>query len=120
MAVKSTKTKKPAKRKKPAVAVKRKRAVLEVSSLGVAPEHVLEVIAQHDALVPAHPAPTLAPPLNLPGELALLSRPLVSSRTAFWLGVGFGMFVVGVLGALTWQFIRVEVVEAVVLGLTRS
>lgn len=119
MAVKTTKTKKRVRRSKPA-GVSKRRAVLQASSLGIAPEYVLEIIPREQASVPAHLPPVLPPPLNLPGELALFNRPLVSSRTSFWLGVGFGMLVVGVLGALTWQFIKVEVVEAVVLGLTRS
>ena len=119
MAVKSTKTKKVMKRRKSAITTKKKQNVLEVSSLGVAPEHVLEVIAREEASVPDHRPPVLPPPLNLPGELALFKRPLVSTRTSFWLGVGFGMFVVGVLTILTWEFVKVEIVEAVVLGLGR-
>ncbi|MDO8505376.1 MAG: hypothetical protein Q7S48_02270 [bacterium] len=117
MVKKSTKIKKVVRRRKSAATAKRKPAVLEASSIGIAPEHVLEIIAQHEAVVPIHPVPTLAPPGNLPGERILFRRPLVSSRTSFWLGVGFGMFVVGVLTVLTWEFVKVEIVEAVVLGL---
>ena len=118
MAVKRAKTKKIIRRKK-SVTIAKKRSLLEVSSLGVAPEHVLEVIAREEAFVSDYRPPVLPPPLNLPGELALFKRPLVSTRTSFWLGVGFGMFVVGVLTILTWEFVKVEIVEAVVLGLGR-
>lgn len=119
MAVKTTKTKKVMKRKKSAITAKKKRTVLEAGSLGVSPEHVLEVIAREEASVPDHRPPVLPPPLNLPGEINLFQRPLVSTRTSFWLGVGFGMLVVGVLTVLTWEFVKVEIVEAVVLGLGR-
>ena len=46
-----------------------------------------------------------------------IHQPLVSHRTSFWLGVGFGIFVVGVLSLLVWQLVRVDFVEAVVIGL---
>ncbi len=119
MAVKTIKTKKAVKRRKTAVVAKRKRAMLSASSIGIAQEHVLEIIGQKEVFVPAYFSSALQPPNNLPGEQGLFRRPLVSTRTSFWLGVGFGMFVVGVLTVLTWEFVKVEIVEAVVLGLGR-
>lgn len=114
------KTKKAVRRRKPGIKTNKKRGVLEASSLGVAPEQVREARINPEVMAPAYAMSALTAPQNFVGGLNVFQRPLVSYRTAFWLGVGLGMLIVGVLGALIWQFVKVELVEAVVLGLTRS
>lgn len=107
-------------------------SILEASTLGIQPEHIVSVMVSSSSTplesdASASPAVSLPPP-NLPIEPEddgrvrgdFFRRSLVSPRTSFWLGVGFGMFVVGTLMALTWQLFKVELVRAVVLGLTRT
>ena len=96
----------------------RKKAVplLDASALGVVPEQ----LAFAQGVKPQLISFASMPPPNLPIEpideikpqMSILHRPLVSGRTSFWLGVGLGMFIVGVLTALAWKLLTVEAVQA--------
>lgn len=48
---------------------------------------------------------------------SVFHKPLLGGRASFWIGVGVGVFIVGVLSLLIWQFIKVDLVRAVVVGL---
>ncbi len=108
----------------------RLQAVLEketisAEALGINPQQLVGNLLT----APVNVSTEITVPVNLPiadatGEpevkvyKSFVHRPLVGHRTAFWFGVGFGFFVVGVLALLTWQVLRASVVEAVVVGLT--
>ena len=96
-------------RKKPAV-------LLDAGSLGIASEQLVDQDGIKPALFSPVPKAEDVPPANLPvapfEEKPLFHRPLVSGRTSFWLGVGFGMFVVGVLTFVAWKLLTVEAVQA--------
>lgn len=69
--------------------------------------------------------PALAARSSVPTSIPLVqcssfTRPLVGARTSFWLGVGFGIFVIGVLGYLAVRLFQAELAEAVVAGLTQA
>lgn len=48
----------------------------------------------------------------------ILHQPLVSYRASFWIGVGFGALVVGILAILAWELLRVDTLEAIVVSLS--
>lgn len=88
--------------------------------LGIAPGQLVRAVRSFQAAD--------EPPQNLPvaesGDSDLrvprfIHRPLTSPRASFWLGVGFGVLIVGSLALLTWELLKFEVVEAVVVGLAR-
>lgn len=70
---------------------------------------------------------TALPPDNLPIEhpqkvcvpIAIVRRRrhLLPARAAFWVGMGFGIFITGVLGYLVWMLIIVELNRSAVIGL---
>lgn len=86
--------------------------------LGIAPGQIVRSVRSfraadeppQDLPVASNGAPTLSVP-------RFINRPLTSPRASFWLGVGFGVLVVGSLALLTWELLKFEVVEAVVVGL---
>ena len=97
--------------------------MMDAAILGVAPGQIVS----SGSIFSAPPEPD-EPPKNLPvaaenrpgwSLISAMRRPLVSTRTAFWLGAGFGVLVLGSLGILIWEVLKVEVVEAFVIGLTR-
>lgn len=92
-------------------------SVLEASVLGVAPEQLLGRAAEPPVNLPVVPVVTANLPVTPMHRIHPLHRPLVSGRTSFWLGVGFGIFVTGVLAYLAWRLYSVEIAEAIVLGL---
>ncbi|OGL67701.1 hypothetical protein A3B21_00765 [Candidatus Uhrbacteria bacterium RIFCSPLOWO2_01_FULL_47_24] len=110
-------------RKRVARKIKKSKPLIEASALGVSPDQLVESQGIKTALF--SPMPLLKnadePPVNLPvapfEEKSIFHRPLVSGRTSFWLGVGFGMFIVGVLTFVAWKLLTVETVDAVVVGL---
>ena len=94
---------------------KKSAPFLEASALGVVPEQLaIMPILKTPLFSPLSlPHSADAPPGNLPvAPLPLFHRPLVSGRTSFWLGVGFGMFVVGMLTFVAWKLLTVEAVQA--------
>ncbi len=100
--------------------VKASRAPLEASILGIASEHVVRAFGAQSAPVRAFaPGFSFAPQAPIV-ECSSFKRPLVGARTSFWLGVGFGIFVIGVLGYLAVRLFQVALAEAVVVGLTQS
>ncbi|MBI4135661.1 hypothetical protein HY477_02920 [Candidatus Uhrbacteria bacterium] len=117
-------------RKKVLLSKSRLQAVLEretlgAEALGINPQQLVGnmLTAPRTGSVKTE-VPTNLPIADAPAEpeikvyKSFSQRPLVGHRTAFWFGVGFGFFVVGVLALLTWQVLRASVVEAVVVGLT--
>ena len=97
---------------------KRTPNILTADVLGIAQEHFTQAQGVRSISVMA----STAPPPNLPiapHSPVRLREPLVAPRTSFWLGVGFGMLVVGTLVTIAWQLFRVETVEAIVVSLTR-
>ena len=93
--------------------------------IGIAPEHIL---ANREPARPVRVPLLYDAPANLPvekpGAVAafcekrdFIRRPLVPQRTSFWIGVGFGILVTGVLGYIAWQLFNVEIGEAIVLSL---
>lgn len=104
------------------VSARKPSAVLEATSLGIEPEQLVTPRWNQGApfVLPAYPPPNLpVEESSYEGSRGIMHQPLVSPRTSFWLGVGFGMLVVGTLLIVSWQILRVETVEAVVLELAR-
>ena len=119
---KITKTKKTAKQQVVG-RVKKGRAPLDAGILGIAKEHVVTSCTaspgiRATAFSPALPVSVAMQPLL--AQCPAFRRPLVGARTSFWLGVGFGIFVIGVLGYLAVRLFQAELAEAVVTGLTQS
>ena len=99
--------------------------VLEASIIGISEEQlvgdgILELQEVH------FDTQSLKTPVNLPVESEEeyhsrdrigIHESLVSPRTSFWLGVGFGIFVVGTLGIIALRLFHVAMVEAVVLNM---
>ncbi|GEM_PF-4852711 len=90
-------------------------SVLSASSIGIDPEYLA-------APVRLPVAQTLPATKNFSIEesasskMKMMRRSLVAPRTSFWLGVGFGIFVTGVLGYLVLKLYTVELAQALVLG----
>ncbi|MBI2552739.1 hypothetical protein HYW17_05575 [Candidatus Uhrbacteria bacterium] len=93
------------------------KSVLNAATLGIAKEQLINPsrVSQLPQPVPAVPQDNQ--PLQM--RPRMIHRPLAPPRISFWLGVGFGMTAVGGLLAVAWYLMRVELVEAVVVGLGR-
>ena len=101
-------------------ALKKNTGALTADALGVASDQLMQAQGARSFPVVEGGA---VPPYNLPvgARTSINIRDsLVAPRTSFWLGVGFGMLIVGALVTIAWQLFRVETVEAIVVGLTRS
>lgn len=109
-------TKKAALKRHTPAKTRKKNSILEASKVGIAPEHILSAVP--DRGLPLSLAPSFETPLAL-GNVGVFRRSLVSPRISFWLGVGFGILVIGVLLVLVWQILRVELAEAIVIGLVK-
>ncbi len=98
------------------------RVPLEASVLGIAQEHVVGPCSAPKVWTPAFASvlPGAVPVSPVFARSSNFKRPLVGARTSFWLGVGFGIFIVGVLGYLAVRLFQVELAEAVVTGLTKT
>lgn len=102
-----TKKKAPVKRKKRAV---KSKPLIEASTLGVASEHL---VSHAEELPEVRPVRN---PVFEGGEVDLFRRPILSSTISFWMGVGFGVLIIGILLFFVWQLLRVELAEAIMLG----
>lgn len=89
--------------------------VLSASSIGISPEYLAAPVR-----LPVAPIPSAAKNFSVDESAstrkAMMLRSLVAPRTSFWLGVGFGIFVTGVLGYLVLKLYTVELAQALVLG----
>lgn len=100
--------------------------ILKAEDLGISTDYLVgRAMTETASMVAPATVPENLPVVDFPVDSEVkvytplsIHRPLVGHRTSFWIGVGFGVFVVGVLAILTWQLTRVSVVEAVVSGLT--
>lgn len=116
----------PARRTPPVKRVSKPKRVLTAAALGILKEHLVSPIQSAIMETPVIARQTSSSAVALhehhhlpaPGP-SRFYRPLVPPRTAFWLGVGFGMIVVGGLMVVAWYLMRVELAEEVVVALTR-
>lgn len=97
------KTKKPVSRKK------KTKPIIEVSDIGVSLDQILGPSRQY---IP-HPE---VREIKEAAVISIFHQPLASSRVSFWVGVMFGFLVIGALAVLSWQYIRIELLESTLLG----
>ena len=119
MARRMLKSKRIIKKRRAVRAKPRARGILDASALGIDTAQVLQghfPAGVGSAVLSG--GTLLARPVS-PVENDVISRmhqPLLSARTSFWLGVGFGMLVVGILAFLAWQLFQVELRQVGVVG----